>query len=199
MYKNFIKRKIGYLISNRTNKVSTIQFLKNHKNSKNENAPWIIRSHSSGKILSSHKTKEDAVKHLKDIEGYKKGSIKFGFFSEEKRKEIIVWIWLNGDKDKDQIKEIIQNKYNVSDQDAEKLFNEAFPDGLDLQEEQSLDDLDNYLYKVVNVSPSYVSNVIDVLTGAFTEPSLAKYNIDPSVQHQINLVVGTILKRRNLI
>jgi len=199
MYKNFIKRKIGYLVSSRINKVSTIQYSKGHKNSKGESAPWVIRTHRDGKILSSHKTKAEAVKHLKEIEGHKKGAIKLGFFSEEKRKEIIVWMWLHGDKDKDQIKEIIQNKFNVSDQDAEKLFYEAYPDGLDLQEEQALDDLDNFLYKIINISPAYISSTIDSLTGNFPNSNLNQYNIDPSISNQINLVVGTILKRRNLI
>ena len=129
----------------------------------------------------------------------KQGSVRFGFFSEEKRKEIIVWIWLNGDKDKDQIKEIIQNKFNVSDQDAERLFFEAYPDGLDLQEEQALDNLDNVLNKVINMTPTFISNAIDVLTGILPESTLNQSTIDPSIQNQISLVVGTILKRRNLI
>jgi len=98
-----------------------------------------------------------------------------------------------------QIKEIIQNKFNVSDQDAEKLFYEAYPDGLDLQEEQALDDLDNFLYKIINISPAYISSTIDSLTGNFPNSNLNQYNIDPSISNQINLVVGTILKRRNLI
>lgn len=199
MYKNFIKRKIGYLVSSRTNKISTVVFVKNHKNSRGELAEWAIKSHKDGKILSSHKTKSEATKHLRDIEGHKQGSVRFGFFSEEKRKEIIVWIWLNGDKDKDQIKEIIQNKFNVSDQDAERLFFEAYPDGLDLQEEQALDNLDDVLHRVINMTPTFVSNAVDALTGVLPESTLNQSTIDPSIQNQINLVVGTILKRRNLI
>lgn len=199
MYKNFIKRKIGYLVSDRTNKISTIVFVKNHKDSQGNLAEWTIKSHKDGKILSSHKTKGEATKHLRDIEGHKQGSLRFGFFSEEKRKEIIVWMWLNGDKDKDQIKEIIQNKFNVSDQDAERLFYEAYPDGLDLQEEQALDNLDNVLCRVLNMNPAFISNAIDVLTGSSFESTLNQPTIDPTVQNQISLVVGTILKRRNLI
>ncbi len=199
MYKNFIKRKVGYLVSDRTNKVSTVQYIAGHKDSSGSLAPWVIKSHKDGKILSSHKTKGEATKHLRDIEGHKQGSIRFGFFSEEKRKEIIVWMWQNGDKDKDQIKEIIQNKFNVSDQDAEQLFYEAYPDGLDLQEEQALDNLDNVLYRVVDINPEFISNVIDTLTGDLPESILNQSNINPAVQNQIKLVVGTILKRRNLI
>jgi hypothetical protein len=44
-----------------------IEFIKNHKNSKGENAPWVIKSHETHKILSSHKTKEEAKKHLQQM------------------------------------------------------------------------------------------------------------------------------------
>lgn len=47
-----------------------IQHKEGHKNSKGESAPWIIVSHT-GKILSSHKTKAEAVKHLRAIEYFK--------------------------------------------------------------------------------------------------------------------------------
>ena len=35
-----------------------------HKNSQGEEAPWVIISHDTHKILSSHKTKEDAEEGL---------------------------------------------------------------------------------------------------------------------------------------
>ena len=41
-----------------------ISFIKNHKNSKGEDAPWVIKSHKTGEVLSSHLTKKDAEKHL---------------------------------------------------------------------------------------------------------------------------------------
>jgi hypothetical protein len=52
-------------------RLSYIQYIKNHKNSKGENAPWVIRDHETGKILSSHKTKEEAEKHLKRMQMFK--------------------------------------------------------------------------------------------------------------------------------
>lgn len=42
-----------------------------HKNSKGENAPWVIISHETKKIISSHKTKEDAKKHLQHMHIFK--------------------------------------------------------------------------------------------------------------------------------
>lgn len=41
---------------------------KGHKNSKGESAEWCIVSHETGKILSSHKSKSAAKKHLSDME-----------------------------------------------------------------------------------------------------------------------------------
>jgi hypothetical protein len=57
---NFIK-KSSFII------ISYIQYVKNHKNSKGESAPWVIKEHNTGRILSSHKTREEAEKHLKQI------------------------------------------------------------------------------------------------------------------------------------
>lgn len=41
-----------------------------HKNSKGEPAPWVIKSHETGKILSSHKTKKAAESHLQDMHAH---------------------------------------------------------------------------------------------------------------------------------
>lgn len=51
-----------------------IQHIKGHKNSKGEPAPWVIKSHETGKILSSHKTKEEAKKHLQHMHIFKEDS-----------------------------------------------------------------------------------------------------------------------------
>lgn len=44
-----------------------IERIPNHINSQGEPAPWVIRSHSTNKIISSHKTKKDAQEHLKQM------------------------------------------------------------------------------------------------------------------------------------
>lgn len=48
-----------------------VQEVPGHKNSKGEPAPWVIKSHETGRILSSHKTKKAAEKHLQDMHAYK--------------------------------------------------------------------------------------------------------------------------------
>ena len=56
-------------------KFSIIKHSPTHKNSKGDLAPWIIVSESTGKVISSHKTKEQALSHLKDIEGHKNSNV----------------------------------------------------------------------------------------------------------------------------
>ncbi|HRZ18950.1 MAG TPA: hypothetical protein P5136_02745 [Methanofastidiosum sp.] len=48
-----------------------------HKNSKGESAPWVIKSHETGKILSSHKTESEAKSHLQDMHAHKGGYFPF--------------------------------------------------------------------------------------------------------------------------
>lgn len=51
--------------------VEVVQYREGHKNSKGEEAPWIIVSCKTNKILSSHKSKEKAEEHLQQMEYYK--------------------------------------------------------------------------------------------------------------------------------
>ncbi len=48
-----------------------IVHIEGHKNSKGEDAPWVIKSHKNNKILSSHKNKESAKKHLQQMHIFK--------------------------------------------------------------------------------------------------------------------------------
>ena len=48
-----------------------IRYQKGHKNSKGEKAEWVIVSHKTGKVLSSHKTKEKAKEHLQQMHIFK--------------------------------------------------------------------------------------------------------------------------------
>ena len=134
----------------------------------------------------------------KKIASSRKERRKLSFFSDAKRKEIILWMWLHGDKDKDQIKETIQDKFCVSDQDAEDIFYEAFPDGLDLDENKVLDDLDETLSRTTNMKPAVVTNVMDTLTGKAPETVIEHFEVNPVVTNQLKLVIGTLLKRRQL-
>jgi len=50
--------------------VEYIEHVEGHKNSKGEDAPWVIKSHETNKIISSHKTKAAAKKHLQQMHIY---------------------------------------------------------------------------------------------------------------------------------
>ena len=42
-----------------------VAYVEGHKNSKGENAPWVIKSHKDGHIISSHRTEKEAKNHLR--------------------------------------------------------------------------------------------------------------------------------------
>lgn len=46
-------------------------YRKGHKNSDGEKAEWCIVSHKTGRVISSHKTKSEAEKHLWEIQMFK--------------------------------------------------------------------------------------------------------------------------------
>ena len=48
-----------------------VRYRKGHKNSKGEKAEWCIVSHKTGRIISSHKSKSAAEKHLGEIQMFK--------------------------------------------------------------------------------------------------------------------------------
>ena len=49
---------------------------KGHKNSRGENAPWVIRSHEDNRILASFANKKDAEEHMKRMKQYSKSESK---------------------------------------------------------------------------------------------------------------------------
>jgi hypothetical protein len=58
-------------------KISYVAHVPGHKNSQGESAPWVIKQHNTGKILSSHKTREEAKTHLSQMEAHKHMGSKF--------------------------------------------------------------------------------------------------------------------------
>jgi hypothetical protein len=103
-----------------------------HKNSQGLDAPWVIKSHETGKILSSHKSKKEAEKHLyKDMQGHKKSSLEPDLSNNsDVYKEISIFYRLCSDKDKPQMIDLVKKKFNVTEEFSERVFNEIFPNGL---------------------------------------------------------------------
>lgn len=50
----------------------TLSYEKGHKNSRGEDAPWVIRDHKGGKVLASFAKKADAEAHLERMQRYSK-------------------------------------------------------------------------------------------------------------------------------
>lgn len=79
-------------------------------------------------------------------------------FNKSKEEEIIVWIRQLVGMDKNQIMDFIINKFNISEDDAERLFFKAYPDGLSSIEEDCIESFTDMLPKN---NPEELSNIID--------------------------------------
>jgi hypothetical protein len=51
-------------------KVAYVAHVPGHKNSQGEAAPWVVKSHEDGHIISSHKSKAEAKQHLRDMHAH---------------------------------------------------------------------------------------------------------------------------------
>lgn len=58
-------------------KVSYVQFVKGHHDSKGELAEWTIKSHETDKILSSHTSESAARAHLQQMHQHSQGALTF--------------------------------------------------------------------------------------------------------------------------
>jgi len=72
--KNFVDSVREYLTTLQEDEllVEMVKYLAGHKNSKGEDAPWVIISHTTGKIIRSFKTEAEAKHGLKMMEYYKR-------------------------------------------------------------------------------------------------------------------------------
>lgn len=62
---------------NESKKAEEIEYEKGHKNSRGEDAPWVIRGHKNGKVLASFPKKDDAEAHLERMKYYGKDEKRF--------------------------------------------------------------------------------------------------------------------------
>lgn len=67
-----IARMLAEIVSRRKGEAveEKLEYEKGHKNSKGEDAPWVIRSHTDGRVLASFTKKADAEKHLARMKSY---------------------------------------------------------------------------------------------------------------------------------
>lgn len=194
MVSNYIKYKLGQVVSERSNKVSFVRYQEGHKNTRGESAPWVILSHKDGKVLSSHKTKEDAKKHLKDMH------IFASLLPRSREIEIIVWVRQQKNRDQKELVEFVCSRFSMNPSEAERLVMEAVPDVISEKEESVLLVLDESCEKYA-MYKELINDIFDIqLNNAplyKLEDYEAKMNSDtPST---INNVCYYLLKHRNLV
>lgn len=194
MLSNYIRHKIGSELANRSNKVSYVQFRDNHKNSKGERAPWVILSHKNNKVLSSHKTKEEAVSHLQDMH------VHASFMPRYKEIEIIVWLRQQAGLDKQQLTDFACEKFNISAYDAERFVLEALPDILDNSESALLSTIDE-ICPYNNTTKQLVNDVFSIQLDNAPFHLLEAYEdkLDIDTPSTINTVCYYLMRKRNLI
>ena len=116
--------------------------------------------------------------------------------SSNKEKEIIVYIRIQKDMDKQQLVDFIMKRFNVNEQDAERLFYLAYPDGLDFQENKSLDALNNVLSTLDCLPKEFIDKIFEAI---LEKRNIDIKEIDPIIIDTTKILVSSLLRRRNLI
>lgn len=108
---------------------------------------------------------------------------KYGVFDDQKEKEIIVWLRLQKDLDKQQYIEYAKDKFNISDLDAERIYYIAFPDGNNFyNNDKYIVELQNNLN---NIPTSQLPELLDLLLlvtiGEKYIDELYDYDLNPNL------------------
>lgn len=157
---------------------------KGHKNSKGEDAPWVIRSHEDNRILASFAKKTDAEEHLqrmkqyskqesksadeldkyiKDVKSLLKSKYGMDFNDKDTCRLNVGWLekldamFYQGKPVEDGAKEVAAFcGYNKDEsKKSERLFNKAEMEEIALSEESSLDNYRNDVISELAVSFHY--------------------------------------------
>lgn len=129
--------------------------------------------------------------YLKSVYAYR-----FRGMTDNKEKEIVVYLRNQTDMDKQQLIDFSKEKFNLNDVEAERLFDMSFPDGLDLNEDKLLNNLNNYLKESNTVSKKSIDTIFDSLLNN-TESEIK--SINPMLIDTTRIVISSLLQRRRLI
>ena len=129
--------------------------------------------------------------YLKSVYAYQ-----FRGMTDTKEKEIIVYLRNQSDMDKQQLIDFSKEKFNLNDVEADRLFEMSFPDGLDLNEDKLLNNLNNYLKESNTVSKKSIDTIFDSLLNN-TESEIK--SINPMLIETTRIVISSLLQRRRLI
>ena len=186
MYKEIITRKVGSLLKERQNKDFIIQ--------QREGKFFVISRHTNNIVTSVNNLKE--AKELLNNR-HKKADYDLGI-NVNKNKEIVVHLRMQKGLDKQQLIDFAKSKFKISKEDAEYLYNEAYPDGVDLQEDKFLCKLDEHLNTDKNIVPKNFIN--EVFNSLLENKEMSRIDtIEPILVENVKLCVALLLSRRNLI
>jgi len=116
--------------------------------------------------------------------------------TSNKEKEIIVYLRIQKGLDKQQLIDFSVKRFNLSEQDAERIFYIAYPDGLDFQEEKALCDLDSILSTLDCLPRDFVDKIFESL---LENKNIDIKEINPVIVDATKIIVSSLLHRRNLI
>jgi hypothetical protein len=118
-----------------------------------------------------------------------------------KYKEIVVWMRIQKNMDKDQLKEFIISKFNVSDFDSEKLFNTAFPVGLDFKEKKLISDIKRLTLYFKDLTSDIIYNICnDIIKDVDMQITVASYDAQDNSSFCIMyLLLKELLSIKNFI
>lgn len=105
-----------------------LSYEKGHKNSRGEDAPWVIRDHKGGKVLASFAKKKDAEDHLERMQHYSK-SEKFEYDDSDPDMVMAVRICRANKLDLDELEEYGSDEYWILEslrnlEDLDTLFSD---------------------------------------------------------------------------
>lgn len=127
--------------------------MKGHRNSKGELAEWVIKSHETGEILSSHKSEKKAKEHLQQMHIFR-GEAADGFTSDSKGYKLIGESTYGNDMDK-RIKIFMEgvSQLGLSSRQVDaigKLTNACMESALDDSTDEGLADSELLVYTPEN-------------------------------------------------
>lgn len=117
-------------------------------------------------------------------------------FDENKEKEVVVWVRQQAGLDKYQIMNVIIEKFNISKDDAERLYYEAYPDGLSSQEEEMVEFFE---YVLPEKCPQLVEESFAIVLEEDPPPVQESYIIDKEVLQLFLEFIGSLLITRKLV
>jgi glutaminase len=80
--------------------------------------------------------------------------------------------------------------------DSERLFEMAFPDGLDLDENKVLETLEDYLKESNSISKKSIDSIFD---SVLNKTDVEIKSMNPMLVNATRIVISSLLQRRKLI